>query len=87
MCSTHVMCSATARIGAFIGPYMTLLYNTLDPRIVFSIFGGMAALASFLAYFNSDSSGKPIPSIPEDLVHLHFVSGLKNVEDEELSDL
>ena len=63
------LCSAVARLGAIAGPYLALLYNTMDPRIVLSIFGGMAALSSFLAYFNSDSTGKPIPSTPEDLVN------------------
>ena len=63
----YCMCSAVARIGSFVGPYLALLYNTMDHRIVLSIFGGIAALTSFLAYFNSDSTGKPIPSTPEDL--------------------
>ena len=66
--------SGTSRIGAFVGPYLALLYNTMDPRIVLSIFGGMAALTALLAYFNSDSTDKPIPSTPEDMVELHSVS-------------
>ena len=69
------MGSASARVGAFIGPNMTLLYNTIDARIVLAIFGGIAAFASFLAYFNSDSTDKPIPSTPEDLVQLRSDTG------------
>ena len=67
----YCVCSATARVGAFIGPYLALLYNTMDPRIVLAIFGSMAAFPAFLAYFNSDSTDKPIPSVPEDLIRLH----------------
>ena len=62
------LCSAFARVGAFVGPYLTLLYNTINPRIVFTIFGGVTAVAGFLACFNSDSTNKPLPATPEDLV-------------------
>ena len=62
------LCSAFARVGAFVGPYLTLLYNTMDPRIVFAIFGGVTAFAGFLACFNSDSTNKPLPATPGDLV-------------------
>ena len=65
------ICSAAARIGAIFGSYMALLYNTMDSKVVLSIFGGLAAFASFLAYFSSDSTDKPIPSTPEDLVNFH----------------
>ena len=65
------VCSTFARIGSFVGPYLTLLYNTLDHRIVLSLYGGMAVLSTLVAHFNSDSTGKPIPSTPEDMVRLH----------------
>ena len=78
------LCSASARIGAFGGSYLALLFNVLSPSIVLSMCGGMAALSSFLAFFNSDSTGKPIPSIPEDLLHLHLDNAhVKLVEEEE----
>ena len=67
----YCICSATCRIGAFIGPYIALLYNIVDSRIVLSLFGGLAALATFIAYFISDSTGKPIPSVPEDVIKLY----------------
>ena len=79
-------CSASARIGAFIGPYLALLYNTLDSRIVLSIFGGIAAGACFLAYFSSDSTARPIPSTPEDLVYLHSKGGYNVLRDEDIAD-
>ena len=69
------LCSALARVGAFVGPYLTLLYNTVDPRIVFAIFGGLAAFAAILGCFNSDSTGKPIPATPEEFVNLHDEHG------------
>ena len=62
--------SAASRVGSFIGPYFALLYNIMDRRIVLAIYGGMAALSSFLAYLNSDSTDKPFPSTPEDLTTL-----------------
>ncbi|KAL5250494.1 hypothetical protein ACHWQZ_G016287 [Mnemiopsis leidyi] len=76
------ICSATARIGAFIGPYLSLLYNIIDSRIVLAIFGCLGACASFLAFFNSDSTGKPIPAVPEDLIPLHS-SGHEKLREEE----
>ena len=77
------ICSATARIGAFVGPYASLLYNIIDTRIVLAIFGGISSFTAFLAFFNSDSTHKPIPSIPEDLVELHSNTGHKHLQDEE----
>ena len=79
------MCSATARIGAFAGPYSTLLYNEIDARLVLAMFAGITAFTAFLSFFNSDSTHKPIPSIPEDLVRLHSNTGhgtVNEVEDE-----
>ena len=81
----YCMCSATARIGAFPGPYSTLLYNEIDARLVLAMFAGITALTAFLSFFNSDSTHKPIPSIPEDLVRLHSNTGhgtVNEVEDE-----
>ncbi|KAL5248600.1 hypothetical protein ACHWQZ_G017695 [Mnemiopsis leidyi] len=77
------MCSAVARIGAFVGPYLTLLYNTIHPRGVFAIFGGMAAFAAILTCFNSDSTDKPIPATPEDLVNQHTDTGHRMLDLEE----
>ena len=79
----YCLCSATARVGAFIGPYMSLLYNIIDPRIVLAIFGSMAAVPAFLAFFNSDSTGKSIPSVPEDLIRLYSVAGHEELKDED----
>ena len=80
-----IMCmgSGGARIGAIVGPYMSLLYNTMDPRIVLAIFGGIAALASSITYFNSDSTDKPIPSTPEDLAELYSDAKQKKLVDQE----
>ena len=79
----YCTCSATARIGAFIGPYLTLLYNTLDARIVLAIFGGLAAFATFVGFFNSDSTRKPIPSTPDDLLQLHPNTAHSKLQNEE----
>ena len=69
----YCLCSASARVGAFAGPYLILLYDVVDPRVVLSIFGGLTALSSVVASFNSDSTHKPIPLTPDQLVSLHFV--------------
>ena len=79
----YCLCSATARVGAFLGPYMSLLYNTTDPRIVLAIFGSMAAVPAFLAFFNSDSTGKPIPSVPEDINRHQSATGHEKLKDED----
>ena len=78
------MCSATAKIGAFVGPYSAALYDMMDPRIVLSIFGGISSLATFLAYFNSDSTHKPIPSTPEDVLQIHSDSGHAKLQNEDI---
>ena len=84
----YCMCSASARIGAFVGPYLTLLYNIMDPRIVLAIFGGIGAFAACLAFFNSDSTGKPIPSTPEDLLQVHLETGhIKLQNEDEISNV
>ena len=36
--------SAAARLGAIAGPYLTLLYNVMDQRIVLGVFGGAATI-------------------------------------------
>ena len=69
----YCLCSASARVSAFAGPYLILLYDVVDPRVVLSIFGGLTALSSFVASFNSDSTHKPIPLAPDQLVSLHLV--------------
>ena len=79
----YCLCSATARVGVFLGPYMFLLHINFDPRIVLAIFGSMAAVPAFLAFFNSDSTGKPIPSVPEDLIRLYSDA---HPEDHELEE-
>jgi hypothetical protein len=60
-----------------------LLYNTLDARIVLGIFGCLAVLASITAFFNSDSTGKPIPSTPADILEMHSETGHKKLEGED----
>ena len=82
----YCMGSASARVGAFVGPYLTLLYNHIDPRIVLAIFGSIGALPAFLAFFNSDSTGKPIPSTPEDLLQLHSDTGHKKLQNDDDAD-
>ena len=77
------LCSAAGKIGAVIGPYMALLYNTVDNGIVLSLFGGMAAFACFLTYFCSDSTGRAIPSTPDDLTDLYSEFGYQKLVDED----
>ena len=59
--------ASAARIGAFVGPYMTLLFNVLDIRIVMAIFATLPVLCAILAMLCQDSTGKPIPAVPEEV--------------------
>lgn len=67
------ICSVSARIGAIIGPYLALLYNDMDARFVLGIFAGLSGLAALVSWFNADSTGKPIPSTPDDIVPMKNV--------------
>jgi MFS family permease len=62
------LCSGAARIGSFIGPYLSHLYDVLDRRIVLAIFGGVGLLTSVATWFLlENSTGLNIPEIPSDL--------------------
>ena len=60
--------SGAARIGSFLGPYLSLLYDVMDRKIVLAIFGGMGVLVALLTCFLlEDTTGVEIPETPADL--------------------
>ena len=61
------LCSATARVGSFIGPYLSLLHGKLDDRVLFALFGGAALAAAGLTLLLPDSSGRASPDTPADI--------------------
>ena len=65
--------SAAARIGAFIGPYISLLYNEFDTPVVVALLTIGPIVAIGLTWFCQDSTGKPIPSTPEEVGNLEEV--------------
>ncbi|XP_063676584.1 solute carrier family 22 member 2-like [Bolinopsis microptera] len=72
------LCSGTARIGSFMGPYLSLLYDVLDRRIVLGMFGGMGLLAAVGTFFLlEDSTGMAVAETPAGL------QGAKRLEEEE----
>ena len=71
-------CSGVARIGSFLGPYLSLLYNVLDRRIVLGIFAGSAVMAAVGTWFLlEDTTGVEIPETPADL------QGVKRLREED----
>lgn len=62
------ICSCTARIGSFAGPYLSHLFDYLSRRLVLGIFGGVGVLAALMTGFLlQDTSGLAIPETPADL--------------------
>ena len=59
--------TVSSRVGSFVGPYMTLLFNVLDIRIVIAIFSALPLLGVVLVLFCEDSTDKPIPSTPAEV--------------------
>ena len=62
--------SSASRIGAFIGPYISLLYNEFDTPVVVALLTIGPIVAIGLAWFCQDSTDKPIPSTPEEVGNL-----------------
>ena len=60
------LCSSSARVGSFIGPYISLLYNVTDRRIPLVLFSGASALACLATTFLADSTGRSIPDTPSE---------------------
>ena len=61
-------CSGSARIGSFLGSYVSLLYDVLDRRVVLAMFASAGFLAAGAIMLVPDSTGKPIPDTPADTV-------------------
>ena len=75
------LCSGTARVGSFIGPYIVHLYDYLDRKVVMGIFGGVGILGALGTFFLlEDSTGVDIPETPSD------IQGTKQLEEEDEED-
>ena len=61
------LCSSCARVGSFIGPYVSLLYGVTDKRVPLVLFAGLSVCALVAVYFLPDTTGKSIPEVPKDL--------------------
>lgn len=62
------LCSAAARIGSFTGPYITLLFDLTNRRVVLGAMGGIAMVAGVLTLLLlEDTTGLNIPETPPDL--------------------
>ena len=59
--------SSSARIGSFIGPYMSLMYNVADRRVPLVVFAVLTALCGLAVWFQPDTTGRRIPETPKDV--------------------
>ena len=75
-----VMClsSSCARVGSFIGPYVSLLYGVTDRKIPLALFAGLSVCAFVAVLFLPDTTGVGIPETPKDI---EIVSEGKNRSD------
>ena len=64
-----VMClsSSCARVGSFIGPYVSLLYGVTDRKIPLALFAGLSVCAFVAILFLPDTTGAGIPETPKDI--------------------
>ena len=74
--TTHrgmVMClsSSSARVGSFIGPYVSLLYGVTDRRVPLALFAGLSVCGCVVVMFLPDTTGKSIPETPSDVEIKH----------------
>ena len=61
------LCSSCARVGSFIGPYVSLLYGVTDRRVPLALFAGLSVCGCVVVMFLPDTTGKGIPEIPKDV--------------------
>ena len=60
-------CSSSARVGAFLGPYISLLYDVWDRRVVLGLFAVAAFCACGDMMLVGDSTGTCIPDTPAEM--------------------
>ena len=61
------LCSSSARVGSFIGPYVSLLYGVTDRRVPLALFAGLSVCGCVVVLFLPDTTGKSIPDTPKDV--------------------
>ena len=64
-----IMClsSSSARVGSFLGPYVSLLYGVADRRVPLALFAGLAFCGCLASFFLPDTTGVAIPETPKDV--------------------
>ncbi|XP_063694349.1 solute carrier family 22 member 7-like [Bolinopsis microptera] len=64
-----IMClsSSSARVGSFLGPYVSLLYGVTDRRVPLALFAGLAFCGCLVSFFLPDTTGVAIPETPKDI--------------------
>ena len=61
------LCSSSARVGSFIGPYVSLLYGVTDRRVPLALFAGLSVCGCVVVMLLPDTTGKNIPETPKEV--------------------
>ena len=59
--------SSSARLGSFLGPFISLLYQVTDKKVSLLVFGGATFLCTVVIKFLPDTTGEGILETPSDL--------------------
>ena len=59
--------SSSARIGSFIGPYMSLMYTVADRRVPLVVYAILTALLGVAVWVQPEKKGEKIPETPGDV--------------------
>ena len=59
--------SSSARIGSFIGPYISLLYDITYRQVPLAVIAGATLVMCVAVQLQADTSGKQIPETPKDV--------------------
>ena len=64
-----IMClsSSSARVGSFLGPYVSLLYGVTDRRVPLALFAGLSLCGCLATFFLPETTGLVIPETPKDV--------------------
>ena len=59
--------SSSARVGSFMGTYISLLYDITDRRVPLAVIAGASILCGAAIFFLSDTTGRRILETPQDV--------------------
>eukprot|EP00116_Pleurobrachia_bachei_P015966 sb/3476228/ len=63
--------SSSARIGSFIGPYMSLMYTVADRRVPLAVHAILTALCGVAVWVQPEKNGGKIPETPADVQYYY----------------